>query len=1323
MSETIYEFVRCPSCNTPHKPSPSDSKNGVYAAACVKCGHTFKFRAVLPFKTSISLTVDGKQYTVGNEYSPTTVLNSWLRPNRISVGTKHMCYEGGCGACLVEAKLYDPVSQTKISYAVNSCLLPLYSCDGMEIRTVDHIGNLRDGLHPVQKQLADYNGTQCGYCTPGQVMNMFALKERYGGTLTQKQVEDGFDGTICRCTGYRPILTAFKDMVKKTPSIGDIEDFQRKTCHRTGQSCQGHCSGNEACDNVSTHMVFADTQWYRPTTEKECTDILALSAGKKVRFLMGNTSTGVFREFSAGNYDVVIDTSGLSLMYNFSFDNEIRIGAGLTLSNLHDIYEERQQTPGLAFLGECSKYLLRIANLPVRNRGTWTGNICMKHAHNDFNSDVFVLLQVLQAKIWTGFLGTSIPIDNFLTTDINHSIIVAHSFTKLASDEYIKFYKVAKRSQNSHNYCTGGFRARVDKTSGLILRVPIVLAYSGLGATFMRATQTEAYLNGKQLTDPAVLQTALTTLKSEIQVDSAPVLSSPVYRTNLALSLFYKFVLYLAGDLAGPTFRSGASQLIVERPISSGIQTYDTVPVEYPVTEPLKKIEADAQVTGEATYVDDMNTYPDQLEAAFVLSTVGNARIGSIDPSAALKIPGVVKVLTARDIPGVNNITPAIPFSYPLVEPEEILASDAIGYCGQPVALVVAESYEIALGAARAVKVTYTDIQPPLLDINEAIRQQNFYPKPCDDKIVGDADQAIANAPRKVSGTISQGTQYHYHMETQTSLCLPTEDGIDVFTTTQFIDNVQFAISQITGFPKNKITVSVKRLGGGYGGKITRNNIVASACAMAAVITNKPVKLRLTMGDNMRIIGNRFPYRADYEAGFTETGQLSGLKMTYYGDFGYRPNDSIMPFLIGWADNAYLCPNWKIHCVGVRTNKSANTACRSPGSVPAIFTIESILEHVAKSLGKDATEVRMLNIYNKGATDPLANMVLDDCLLKQHIASLKTTANFAQRQQDVQTFNANNRWKKNGLSLVPLKFGIDWRYARFGCELNVYNEDGTVCVTHGGVEIGQGINTKVAQVCAFELGIPMSMIRIMATNSLVGANSMATGGSITTENCCAAVIKCCNDLNARIGPVRDKLQDKSWKTVINKCFGDGIDLSSRTFLTQPQTTEFKYFSYGATITEVEFDVLTGENQITRSDIQFDCGQSTNPALDIGQVEGAFTMGLGYWLTEEHKYDPQTGALLTDSTWEYKPPTTKDIPVDFRISLLKKSPNRVGVLGSKVSGEPPQCMSCSALFAIKRGIESARKDIGQDVFFPLNGPATPEACQLLCLTDTKNFVLQ
>ncbi|KAK3581553.1 hypothetical protein CHS0354_031893 [Potamilus streckersoni] len=1236
------------------------------------------------------------------------------------MGTKLMCGEGGCGVCVVQTMLYETVMEKELNYAINSCLCPLLICDGWEITTVEGIGCQKTGLDQIQTSLAEYNGTQCGYCSPGQVMNMYSFltNPSYPIKMTQQAVENAFDGIICRCTGYRSILDAMKVLVTSSScsksDIGDIEDLKGKLCKRTGKICTGQCS-----DSTSVRLVLRDAQWYKPTTEQELIDILKKCIDKKIRFIMGNTGTGVFKDLNPANYDVLIDMHGMKELYGVSFDPTSVFGSNLTLSVLIEIFERVSAASETSYMKELAIYLSRVANVPVRNAATWTGNIMLKHQFPDFPSDVFTMLVAMQSEIGIGFQGEEISVENFLSYDMTAKVITYFSHKILDPDEVIKLYKVMPRAQNAHAYVNAGFRMRLDSKNNFMVKDTPVIVYGGINKNFVRATKTERFLKGNQLGDPKVLKGALSVLQQEVVPDSNPVLASPSYRKQLTLILFYKFVLQVIGDKAGVRFQSATDCLSVSRPVSSGKQTYDTQKIEYPLTEPLQKLEANAQVTGEAVYIDDIPAYPNQLYAAFFVSTVGNAKIQGIDTSGAMEIPGVVRVVTHNDIPdGCANT-----FSIYSPIPEEVFCSGQVLYAGQAIGLVLAESQKIADSAAQAVKVTYTDVQTPLVDLDEAIQKQSFYPKLSDPKVAGDADAAIKDSPKTVTGSISMGGQYHMHMETQISICVPTEDGMDVHSSTQWIDGVQTAISQITGLQRNVINVEVKRLGGSYGGKITRNHWISAACGLAAFLTNRPVKLKMDFHTNMNMIGKRYPYRADYTVGFTDDGELNGLKIVVYADCGASVNDNAIPPLLSMIDNAYDCANWTITPIAVKTNKPASTTCRSPGSLPGIFIIETIMEHISKSLNKDPTDIRVKNLYQQGQINPLTKNIITYCNISQIVQNLRDSADVQTRLQKIQEFNQANRWKKKGLSIVPIKFGILWNGITYGINLCVYASDGTVAISHSGIEVGQGINTKVAQVCAYEFGIPISMIKVKSSNSFVGANSITTGGSITSESCCQGIVYCCQVILQRMAPVKAKIKDPTWLKIVHECVEEEVDLVARSWYAPVGKDHFQYYSYGATCAEVELDVLTGEHQISRVDIIYDCGESMNPAVDIGQVEGAFVMGIGYWMTEELKYDPQTGQLLTNSTWEYKPPLGKDIPVDFRVNLLKNAPNPLGVLRSKAVGEPPMCMSCSVLFAAKHAIESARQEIGQLDYFPLDGPATTEYIQKACLVDPSQFLIQ
>ena len=808
-------------------------------------------------------------------------------------------------------------------------------------------------------------------------------------------------------------------------------------------------------------------------------------------------------------------------------------------------------------------------------------------------------------------------------------------------------------------------------------------------------------------------------MQQELVPDTPPAAASVQYRKSLALSLFYKYYLACIVDDISPRVKSAA--VPYKRPISQGVQTYSSLPSNYPVTQPMPKLSSALQASGEAQFTTDIPPYPQELAAAFVITTQGNARISSINVDLIKGMPGYVNVVTAADIPpgGQNNFMtlPGNGFF-----PEPIFATDFSDYAGQAAALVLADTQEYANAIARAVVVGYEDVRKPILTIQDAIAAQSFYPFPSPQQVlsVGDAPAAIAASAHIFEGEISCGTQYHFHMETHTTVCLPEDQGYTVYSSTQWTDLTQSAVATVLGIPVSSVDVRVKRLGGAYGAKITRGHQAAAACALGACLTRRPVRMHMDIDTNMQMVGKRFPFYAQFKVGCTSDGLINGIKMTLYNDSGCSNNDNSIMLAVQSLDNAYNVPNWLVTPISCKTNTCSNTFCRSPGTLPGIFIMESLVDYVAKSLGLDVEQVKRANLYQLGQTTPIG-IPLNYCNIRGLWDQLNTSAGVERRKADILVYNQANRWRKRGLSVVPLKFGLDWNNSPFTVLVSVYATDGTVAITHGGVEVGQGIDTKVAQVAARTLGVPLDMIVIKPSNSLTNPNGASTGGSTTSELACLGVLNACNELKSRLTPVQQAMGNPSWVELVQKCYAAGVDLSSKQHTYLITDYQFAYYAYGVTCTETEVDVLTGETQVLRVDILYDCGESINPEIDVGQVEGAFVMGLGYWMTERVVYDPSSGQLLTHNTWEYKPPSSQDIPIDFRVELLKNAPNPLGILRSKACGEPPQCMSCSVLFAIKRAIESARAEIQQQQVFGLSGPATVEAIQQTCMVDPSQFI--
>ncbi|GFS24784.1 indole-3-acetaldehyde oxidase, partial [Elysia marginata] len=838
--------LNCPVCLASHVPLKGSLKNGVYACTCESCGHFFKFKAVQDVRTSATFKINGKQYTVGNEFPPSTTLNTFLRRNGFLKGTKGMCYEGGCGVCLVTVTLYAPILMKQQHYSVNSCLLELFACDGMEITTIEGLGNPKHGLHPIQEQLAKHDGAQCGYCSSSMVMNMYGLL-KIKPKPTVADVEDYFDTTVCRCTGYRPILDAMKTFCVDAPphlkrAVVDIEELDAKLCKRTGNACTGHCHGNKAtsngnCENQVSrpvHIVGSTAQWLKPTSLEELVSLLKKHSQDNYRLVFGNTGFGVYPKYSTANYDILIDTRHVMELYGIDFDPTIVLGGNLSLHNLWELFDRTKTDPSIPYGYAFSEHIKYIASTGVRNMACWAGNLMLKHLEPSFPSDIFLLLESIGAKliILDGDQNRiEVTMPDFLKLDMKGKLMAAMALpTYDTRDIFIRTYKRGLRLQQCVAYVNAAFNFQLDAKSNYLVKGKPTILFGGISSTKIHASATENYLSGKALGDPEVLKGAIKTLEGELVPE--PGFFNPLYRKSLALCLFYKYVLDVCKVKASAAFVSGGAGL-TRTPVV-GTQDYGTKPEEYPLTKPMPKTIAPYLTSGVAQYVDDVSGPPGMLFAVPVLSTIGCGTLDTIDATQALEMPGVVAFLKASDIPsgGVNNWRPLALFDSAV---EELLSSGPINYAGQPIGIIVADHRETAAAAAEKVKVTYKNVKKPIVTIEDAIKQKSFHPNPPDPYKIGDAKAAIAKAPHKLSGQIKCGEQYHFHMETQSCLCSPTDDGgMDVLASTQWLDGVLETVAQVLGLKQSQVTVENKRLGGGFGGKITQNFLVSGLCALAS---------------------------------------------------------------------------------------------------------------------------------------------------------------------------------------------------------------------------------------------------------------------------------------------------------------------------------------------------------------------------------------------------------------------------------------------------------------------------------------------------------
>ncbi|XP_072438458.1 xanthine dehydrogenase-like [Chiloscyllium punctatum] len=1252
---------------------------------------------------------------------PRTPLAPYLHFMLLLHGTKTMCFESSCGSCAVVLEYDDPVKPGKrIVKSVNSCLYPigaLLSLKNHQLLTIEALGSLKKGLHPIQKRLADYNGSQCGFCSPGFVMQMFGLLKN-SPTPSVQEVEDNFDGNICRCTGYRPILDAMKSFAKDSDarlkgSLIDIEDLM--ICPKTKRPCgQTSCPGPGQGSGILLYDDFG-IKWYQPESLDQLYDIIQKNLREHTKLVNGDTTKGIYK--GSQYFKILIDVKGIHDLHKVTMGpTGLKVSSNVTLSSLIDYLKEySDQSPSYDIIA-C--HLLKIGNVQVRNIAGWAGNLMMKWYYREFNSEILVIFEAAGAKLTIGYKGGKkicTPLQ-FLDINMKGKVLLDVEIPKLKENEMMNSYKVMPQTQNSQSYVCAAFRVQLKPWFGIKSVESISMIYGGISDNFIHASNTEKYLQGKDITSDETLQGALAILAKEvIPDDSDPLVARAEYRQSLALGLFYKFFLFLLGErYVSPYNRSAIYSL--NRPISSGKQTFSSKPEDYPLTEPMPKLGAYKQTTGELLYINDIFPRHNELFSAFCLSKVGNATISHIDISVAERWFGAVKVILAKDIPGSNTFMP------PPFEVEEILSSGPVLYAGQPIALCIGVSQHFALEMVEEIKVTYKDEKPPIVTLDDAIEQKSFYPLSGKELVVGDPEDAISESLHQIEGEVRAGEQYHFHMETQICRCVPTEDGLDVQASCQWLDLAQQAVAGACGIPATDVNVKANHLGGGFGAKVTRANLVACGAALAAHLLNRPAQCIMDLATNMKAIGKRHGYIFKYKVGFNDDGTLNGVIITYYCDNGSSANDNEVSAFFAFSDNAYKCENWKLIPVALKTNRAAHTWCRSPGSVPNIFVIETILEHVAKFLNLDPIAVKEKNLYCQGDITPLG-FNLPYCSIRDLYTTQLQEVNVAERLQAINKFNADNRWKKKGLAVVPLKYSLDWTEGFYLCTVSIFGSDGSVMITHGGVEIGQGINTKVAQVCAYVLGIPVDLISVKATTTTTSPNSGTTGRSITSELNCLGVKNCCEILKKRMDPVKNILPPGTpWKDLVAACFKAKVNLTGQYWVScDPSNVGVpQYNSYGVTVAEAELDVLTGENQINQVDILFDCGESLNPSIDIGQIEGAFVMGMGYWLMEKMIYDLKTGEVLNAGTLDYKPPFSKSIPIKFNIELLKNAPNPMGVLRSKASSEPPQCMSCATLFAVKHAIEAARQDVWNDSYFPLSGPAIVDEIQTKCLVDYKNF---
>jgi len=745
-------------------------------------------------------------------------------------------------------------------------------------------------------------------------------------------------------------------------------------------------------------------------------------------------------------------------------------------------------------------------------------------------------------------------------------------------------------------------------------------------------------------------------------------------------------------------------------------------------------------VSGFAEYTDDIKEPDSTLYGAIGWSKKAHAIIKKIDLKDVISSEGVVSVITFKDIPGRNDVGPVF-------DGDPIFVNNKVEFYGQPLFAVAAKSTESARKAVLKAKVYYKELKP-IVTIKESLAKKKLLFKTRKIKR-GNPSNALSKSKHRLKGNFTTGSQEHFYLEGQAAFAVPKEDNnMLVYSSTQHPSETQQIIAKMLDQKSNSITVLVRRIGGGFGGKET-NFMTASICSLLAHKTKCPVKLRLDRDEDIIITGKRHEFFSDYEVGFSNKGEIKSVKLKLSSKCGISPDLSlaINERALLHIDNAYFIPNLEVQNYLCKTNTSSSTAFRGFGGNQGMMAIENIIDNISRHLGKDPSEIRKINFYKKNSRNITHyGMKIEDNVINEIFNKLLKKSNYKKRYSEIKKFNLKNKYKKKGIAITPVKFGISFTTIHLnqaGALVHIYT-DGSVHLNHGGIEMGQGTHTKIAQLVSKSLGIPYEKVQISSTNTSKVPNTSASAASSTTDLNGAAALDAVKKIKLNLEKfiknkykisVKNNVIYKNEKIFIGKyifkfndivqeAYLNRISLSSNGFYSTPKINfnkkkfygrPFLYFCYGAAVTEVTIDTLTGENIISKVDILHDAGNAINPALELGQIEGGFVQGQG-WLTMEEVNWKANGQITTFSPSTYKIPAVSDIPKKFKVEIYKEGKNKEEVANkAKTTGEPPLMLAMSVFFAIKDAIASTSNYKKTP---HLDAPATPEKI-LLSISRLKN----
>ncbi|KAG5064523.1 hypothetical protein GLYMA_02G272200v4 [Glycine max] len=1345
--------------------------------------------------TSLVFAVNGERFDLSH-VDPSTTLLEFLRTRTRFKSVKLGCGEGGCGACVVLISKYDPVHDQVEDFTASSCLTLLCSIHGWSITTSEGIGNTKEGFHPIHERFAGFHATQCGFCTPGMCVSLYGTLVNAEKTSSPKppagfskvtvtEAEKAIAGNLCRCTGYRAIA----DVCKSFSADVDMEDLGLNSFWRKGDSQDSKLSRLPQYDHTQSisrfpmflkeikHDVFLASDkhsWHRPISLTELQNLLKLNHANstRIKIVVSNTGMGYYKDKEG--YDKYIDLRGISELSKIRKDQTgIEIGAAVTISKAIQTLKEESRNDFLSdyvmILEKIADHMSKVASGFIRNTASVGGNLVMAQKNN-FPSDIAVILLAVDAMvhIMTDTQFEWLALEEFLERPTLgfESVLLSIKIPSLelnkseSSEPESRFlfetYRAAPRPLgNALPYLNAAFLAKVFpcKDSGGTVIDTCRLSFGTYGIKHaIRAKNVEEFLAGKLL-NVSILHDAVNLVTETIVPKDDT--SKTAYRSSLAAGFIFQFLnplfntsvitnSYLNGHINLPLvkdleLKENQKQVHhdnVPTLLSSGKQVLEAGCEYHPVGEPIMKSGAALQASGEAVFVDDIPSPSNCLHGAYIHSAKPLARVRSIKLTPELQLDGVRDIISSKDIPnGGENIGSKTIFG---IEP--LFAEEITRCVGERLAFVVADTQKLADMAANSAVVDYDNenLEPPILSVEDAVERSSFFEVPpfLYPKHVGDISKGMAEADHKIlSAEMKLGSQYYFYMETQTALAVPDEDNcITVYSSSQCPEFTHSIIARCLGIPENNVRVITRRVGGGFGGKAIKAMPVAISCALAAQKLQRSVRMYLNRRTDMIMAGGRHPMKITYSVGFRNDGKITALDLQILVNAGiYVDISAIMPHNIVCALKKYDWGALSFDIKVCRTNHPSRSSMRGPGEVQGSFIAEAIIENVAATLSMDVDSVRSINLHTYKSLQSFYEYSHGEpyeYTLPSIWSKLAVSANYDQRNKLVQEFNRVNTWKKRGISRVPVVIQLMLRPTPG--KVSIFS-DGSIVVEVGGIELGQGLWTKVKQTTAYALGVIqcdgteglLDKVRVVQSDTVSLIQGGFTAGSTTSESSCEAVRLCCNVLVERLKPLKEKLQEEmgsiKWETLIHQAYMQAVNLLASSFYA-PSVNSMSYLNYGAAVSEVEIDLLNGETRFLQTDIIYDCGQSLNPAVDLGQIEGAFVQGLGFFMLEEYETNLD-GLVLQDGTWNYKIPTIDTIPKQFNVQILNSGHHQQRVLSSKASGEPPLLLAASIHCATRAAVKEARKQLlswsnqdGEDSTFQLGVPATMPVVKELCGLD-------